>query len=141
MKEVTCHPGRKHRARGLCTSCYEKQLRKEHPGRLAAYNKQRREKNPDWKRKSHLLGKYGITESEYQRLAEEQGGQCLLCGFTPTKRHLDVDHDHTTGEVRGLLCNPCNRALGRLGDSEQGLQRILSYVRGYSITPAYSEPL
>lgn len=53
----------------------------------------------------------GITEAEYdERLAAQNGG-CAICGATPKKRRLHVDHDHKTGHVRGLLCHRCNRVL------------------------------
>lgn len=53
--------------------------------------------------------------------------RCYKC-----KLHLTLayDHCHKTGDIRGLLCSPCNRALGALGDSEEGLQRALTYLRG-----------
>jgi len=42
---------------------------------------------------------------------------------------MHIDHDHTTGVVRGVLCKPCNTGLGLLGDSEEGLSRALDYLR------------
>jgi hypothetical protein len=53
----------------------------------------------------------GVTDAEYARLLEAQGGHCALCPNTPKTRRLHVDHDHATGKVRGLLCHRCNRAL------------------------------
>lgn len=58
------------------------------------------------------LAKYGITSLDYLRLLDLQGGVCGMCGRPPGKRLLFVDHDHETGEVRGLLHAPCNMALG-----------------------------
>lgn len=45
------------------------------------------------------------------------------------KNHLSVDHDHSTGAVRGILCNACNRALGTFGDTVEGLERALGYLK------------
>ena len=53
----------------------------------------------------------GVTDDEYARLLAAQGGGCAICGNPPKTRRLDVDHDHRTGKVRGLLCHRCNRAL------------------------------
>ena len=53
----------------------------------------------------------GITDALYLEMLERQGGHCALCPATPKTRRLHVDHDHKTGEVRGLLCHRCNRAL------------------------------
>lgn len=67
------------------------------------------------RRRSHLAITYGITPELYDELLERQRGVCLSCGTdvpSPDKRrkNFDVDHDHATGEIRGLLCSPCNLA-------------------------------
>lgn len=85
----------------------------------------------DWR----LRQDHGITRKEYERIYETQGRVCALCrnaSRKPTgqRRPLNVDHCHDTGRLRGLLCGPCNTALGRLGDSETALERALAYVRG-----------
>ncbi len=53
----------------------------------------------------------GVSDDDYTRLLAAQDGHCALCPNTPKTRRLHVDHDHATGEVRGLLCHRCNRAL------------------------------
>lgn len=53
----------------------------------------------------------GVTLDDYDRMLAEQGGGCAICGAPPKTRRLDVDHDHKTGQVRGLLCVRCNRAV------------------------------
>lgn len=53
----------------------------------------------------------GVTDAEYAAMLARQGGGCAICGTTPKTRRLNVDHDHRTGAVRGLLCHRCNRAL------------------------------
>ena len=53
----------------------------------------------------------GVTDADYTRMLEAQGGGCAICGNPPKSRRLHVDHDHRTGQVRGLLCFRCNRAL------------------------------
>jgi len=58
-------------------------------------------------RAAHL----GIDSDLYDSLLASQGGHCALCPSTPKSRRLHVDHDHRTGEVRGLLCHRCNRGL------------------------------
>jgi thiol-disulfide isomerase/thioredoxin len=71
--------------------------------------------------------KYGITIEQYQQLYQKYNGACYIC--QSTERTLCVDHDHTTGQVRGLLCNNCNRALGLLGDSILVLERAVNYMK------------
>jgi hypothetical protein len=53
----------------------------------------------------------GVDNDRYHQMLDEQGGGCAICGNTPKTRRLDVDHDHKTGHIRGLLCHRCNRAL------------------------------
>ncbi len=90
--------------------------------------------NPRVKRDYDLRRKYGIGADEYDRLLEAQGGTCALCDKPETARHretvfsLAVDHDHATGEVRGLLCARCNRVLGQI--EALGLERVGEYLNG-----------
>lgn len=69
---------------------------------------------------SHILREYGLTEKEYRVLYYAQGGRCYVCRRAAGKsKRLGVDHDHLTGEVRGLVCtgsvsaNTCNRLIAR----------------------------
>jgi hypothetical protein len=61
---------------------------------------------PRGKRPSELL-----PPGEYAAMLERQHGVCAICGNPPKTRRLDIDHDHRTGAVRGLLCHRCNRGL------------------------------
>lgn len=79
----------------------------------------------------HVAKTYGISEDQYQAIYKAQGGKCYICQrATGTgKKRLPVDHDHSTGAVRGLLCNPCNKnVLGHLRDSVEALQRAIDYL-------------
>lgn len=70
---------------------------------------------------------YGLSVEELAALEERQGGRCAICGRKP-KRRLAIDHDHRTGEVRGLLCRDCNLALGLFGDDVRRLLAALAYL-------------
>lgn len=77
-------------------------------------------------RDRHLSRNYGITDSDYQVMYADQSGCCQIC-----RQHHDVlcvDHCHSTGRVRGLLCNNCNRAIGLLGDSVSNLENAIKYL-------------
>lgn len=77
------------------------------------------------------LSQYGITPDDYAAFFSAQNGRCAICGTdTPSKRRVffDVDHCHTTGKVRGLLCEVCNRAIGLLKDSPEMLRRAADYL-------------
>lgn len=75
-----------------------------------------------------VLRTYQITPEQYQALYEAQGGKCAIsgCRAVGKVKKLAVDHDHDTGEVRGLLCGPHNLELGRNGVA--GLVSMLQYL-------------
>jgi hypothetical protein len=81
--------------------------------------------------------KYGLSEAEYNRLLAEQGGLCAVCQQPPTeKKPLQVDHDHETGKVRGLLCWPCNLVLGIWNDDPKRFVRAADYLLRAQGTPS-----
>lgn len=85
--------------------------------------------NPDVKRNSRLRNLYGITLEVYERMLFEQSGVCAICSKTNSDgRRLHVDHCHATGQVRGLLCFPCNTMLGNANDSESTLSLAAEYL-------------
>ena len=75
-----------------------------------------------------LKNKYGITEEVYDRILAYQNGACAIC-LRVVDYMLHVDHNHDTGEVRGLLCRGCNSGMGMLGDNVDRLQRAIEYLR------------
>jgi hypothetical protein len=76
--------------------------------------------------------KYGLTEEQYLELYKSARGACQVCGTVPTGRgpyrSLNVDHDHVTGRVRGLLCAACNKALGYARDNSDTLRKLADYL-------------
>ena len=77
--------------------------------------------------KSQLKCKYNITIQDYNKMLAEQNECCAICGIHPHKV-LNVDHDHITGKVRGLLCTKCNIMLGNAKDSREVLLKAVSYL-------------
>lgn len=69
-----------------------------------------------------------LDEGEYGLLLRMQDGVCAICWRPPRKYKLSVDHDHRSGEVRGLLCHRCNRGLQWFGDDATRLNRAAHYV-------------
>ena len=78
-------------------------------------------------REQNLRHRYGIGVKEYDELFEKQKGTCAICGLRE-KRHLDVDHCHTSKKVRGLLCRNCNTALGKVYDNPKILVEMFLYL-------------
>lgn len=76
----------------------------------------------------HLLRKYGITEIDFFRMLEEQGGKCLIC-FRPATA---TDHCHMTGKIRGLLCHSCNSGLGHFKEDVESMKRAIVYLERHN---------
>lgn len=82
-------------------------------------------------RGERLLCNYGITLGKYNALLAEQGGVCAICKkeeSSKKKKNLSVDHDHSTGIVRGLLCHQCNSGLGMFKESSSLTQAATEYL-------------
>jgi hypothetical protein len=77
---------------------------------------------------------YGVTQEMWQAKFDEQNGCCAGCFIAFGKERYNipcVDHDHRTGEFRGLLCHACNRAIGLLQESISTLQGLVSYLQKF----------
>lgn len=132
-KKKTSEWGKKYRSdpirkKKLNEKC--KQYYKENREEIRKYSK-----NPGIKN-SILKYKFGITLEQYEQMLTEQNKKCKIClnAFTETK-YIHVDHCHTTGKVRGLLCPQCNMALGLLKDNECSLLRAIKYLKDSTDIP------
>ena len=74
--------------------------------------------------------KIEITHEQYQSMVDQQHGKCAICGQSPSRR-LDIDHNHITKEIRGLLCSRCNTVLGRVNESTEVLHSMIEYLESY----------
>lgn len=123
-------------ARSRCKDCVAEGVTTRrpapHPGpRCATHHRAKRSAVRERARASRLEAVYGITEDEYQRIYAAQGGCCYICRRAKGtgRKRLSVDHDHTTGYVRGLLCKPCNlNVIGHLRDDPAALRRGADYL-------------
>jgi hypothetical protein len=86
----------------------------------------RKKQNPEYARNYHLVQKYGITQEDYEEMLKVQSGVCAVC--KDGNRKLVVDHCHTTGKIRGLLCHHCNVSLGLFNDNIETLQEAIRYL-------------
>lgn len=82
-----------------------------------------------WKRQG-----IDLTWDEYETLLDQQDGRCAICNQPPDKQALHVDHCHTTGKIRALLCRTCNVALGAAQDSPELLRSMADYLETHSLT-------
>lgn len=150
--------GRRYRTNNREKIREKERIRTQRPDRKAqrkiwvANNRQRlRDNTREWKAKltpeqkvemarRHRIckfkTKYGITPDQFEQMETAQKGVCAICSRqnqqVPGKafRRLAVDHCHATKKIRGLLCTDCNTSIGKLGDTVEGLERALAYVRG-----------
>ena len=89
----------------------------------------------------YLRQRHGMTGSEFDALLTRQGGCCAICGAPQSKhsgarapKRLEVDHNHATGRIRGLLCRRCNTALGLLEDNVGRLKTAISYLENEGLS-------
>lgn len=102
-------------------------------------------KDPAYRRLVNLknaLRRYGLTPDELANMIATQGNRCAICGESPDPNgikaasRLHVDHDHSTGQVRQLLCNNCNRGIGYLKDDPVLVRAAADYIERHRMVGA-----
>lgn len=131
----SCHPERKHYARGLCRACYRntahfKALRR----RYYLANKPQWDAQTARARESFakLRAKFGLSSADLMAMLDAQRGRCAICGELPKRKRLAFDHCHATGKPRAFLCHPCNNGLGLFRDDPALLKKAIDYLRAHS---------
>lgn len=120
---------------GKCTRC-----KICHEARYSTWKRANKQKvlgyNQTWYASSGVrFLRHGITQEQYDRILTKQKGLCAICELPePTiirgkQRPLQIDHDHETGRVRGLLCSACNTGIGKFSDSADRLDAAARYLR------------
>lgn len=99
-----------------------------------AYHKEWTKKNPARRKaivRKAALKRYGLIEQQYTELLIKQNNCCATCPEkkNPNKNNLHIDHCHKTNKVCGLLCGPCNTALGLLKENEELMFNLINYLR------------
>ena len=119
----------------LCSCQRAKEFRQKNPEKVKQgwheYNNSKRGRKN--RRTSKLKSKYNLTLEQHEQIYLAQDGRCVLCGDSVAYSKVHTDHDHKTGRVRGLLCCKCNMGLGFFGDSIEGLQRAIQYLRAGAV--------
>lgn len=110
--------------RSYCKPCAVKRVQKK------------RENDTTWWRKYQLKRDFGMTLHQYEQMLEEQAYRCAICNnlfdVEVQARKPNLDHDHKTGRVRGVLCFGCNTTLGKVGDSIDTLRNAIAYLEKHS---------
>ena len=86
----------------------------------------------EYAKKMHYLNAYGLTLAQLHQMVEDQQGLCSICRKAMDPPH--VDHDHATGQIRGLLCKTCNTGLGMFRDDPRLLAYALVYLETHGRT-------
>lgn len=120
-----------------CKECVKKDASKWAKNNRSKINKRRRKyakENPNYNRQNNLKRNYNISLTEYEQIEHQQNGVCAICNKRETYKNqyslarLSVDHDHITGEIRGLLCKNCNLGLGYFKDNIASLSSAINYL-------------
>lgn len=113
-------------------SGYDKEYYEKNRERECAKQREYRERNKDKNRerqRKYRIEQYGISLMDYGCMLLLQDNSCALCFEVFGAERPHIDHDHKSGEVRGLLCRRCNQGLGQLQDDPAILARAIEYVR------------
>ena len=110
-------------SRYFCIKCYHKMGND--------WSQKNPEKSSVHKRNHHLEKKFGMTQADFESMLSEQGGVCAICstelkdkrGYSP-----HIDHCHSTGVVRGILCLNCNTGLGLFKDDIETMKFAILYL-------------
>lgn len=125
---------RKNRKIGIVSACKECEQRRHK--KWSQSKRGRAYQKAYWKvnQRKITLQQAGLTIGQWNELFQQQNGCCAICGKTEQDigRHLDIDHDHKTGKIRGLLCRTCNANLGLYENKQRKFtEYIVKKFKGY----------
>lgn len=119
VTDFSNHPSNKDGLRKTCKKCRSLQQSTRYAN------------NPNKARESSLKRLYGVTSEKYDEIMEQQKSVCAICHRPDKNKQLSVDHCHSTGFVRGLLCTSCNLTLGHAQDSPDRLRQAALYLERF----------
>lgn len=91
-----------------------------------------REYKREWHKANYLRKTWGLTFDQLNEMIEAQKRRCAVCSV---QAELVIDHDHASGRIRGLLCQPCNKGLGHFHDDPEMLEAAAQYLRASASVP------
>lgn len=111
---------------------YMQEWREANKENIQEYNSRWKQANPDYSIDKHLKQQYGISIKEYCEMLEKQNFRCAICNTHESealRSKLFVDHCHSTGKIRSLLCHNCNTALGHTKEDINRLEAMIAYIK------------
>ena len=124
------HPNTKDKRNPRCKACKNEQQRQ-------FYQENREQLLPRFKAYRRLnwrRSQYGISNDEFAAMVAAQNGECLFGHAVPETEKLVVDHSHSTGKVRGILCSSCNLAIGHFREDISRLEAAIAYLKLHNST-------
>lgn len=116
--------GNRHGRIWVCNDCRNDLLREHYQSDLF---------EREYKARIHVYRTYQITPKQWDAMLARQGGVCAICKGAPsTRKGYHVDHDHTTGKLRGLLCSACNTGLGSFRDNPRFMRAAIDYLKQHN---------
>jgi len=114
----------------VCNRNNQKIWREKNPEKRKLQVQREADPSKLYNRRKYLKHSYGITVDDYDHMYTTQKGCCAICGVhqSETVRKFHVDHCHSTGKIRGLLCQDCNHLLGRAKDTREILSNAIAYL-------------
>lgn len=128
LNDFAPHPRRRDGRSNICILCVK--LAKKERDRVADINGAKYHKYKRGIKNAFLKRKYGITIDQLEAKIKSQDGKCAICN---NKRVLVVDHDHSTGQVRDLLCSKCNTGIGSFSENVIDLSSAIRYIQKWSV--------
>jgi len=131
-KESRVKDGRTRRCK-ICHIKATEKYRKKNPELYRKASAKHWAKLNDKKKHSNWLKRYNLKHEEYLKMFNDQKGCCKICKQPCSSgMNLSVDHCHSTGKIRGLLCKKCNSALGMLDDNIKYFEEAIDYLKNFS---------
>lgn len=118
----------------LCKACKRvksSEWRSDNPNHNQEWRAKNKLSRKEYERARSLRRYHGITVEQYNKMFEEQNGKCAICKLPATTgqgKRLHVDHNHVTGEIRGLLCHGCNTSIGHFKENVASLKAAIGYL-------------
>lgn len=114
-----------------CAPCNSKKAKAYYKANPHKRTEARANESKIQQKKHRLRKNYNLSLAEYDEMLQKQDGKCATCQlhFSVFKRALAVDHDHSSGKIRGLLCGSCNSSLGLLKENFDTVLRLAKYIQ------------
>jgi len=107
---------------------YQKQWRDTHKQYLQDYRRKWNSEHQVYKKEKHYKSHYNLTLQDIEEMLIKCENMCPICNTNITIKNSAIDHDHSTGKIRGILCRRCNKGLGHFKDNSQVLIKASEYL-------------